>query len=157
MGEAETCFSSLAVELRMLNAKVRVGGGTVGKGGFGALEGREVGVMSIIAIENDDFGILTEEDGFGVEIGGEVGVGETSWDKIGEGGDGDGQAIEDVVFKRGSGSGDDSVSGFSLPGITKEFVEKSGFDGVVRSENGRGLASGEENLVDIMGNGSFAS
>lgn len=43
VGEAEASFSSLAVELGVFNAKVGIGRDAVGEGGFGAMEGGEVG------------------------------------------------------------------------------------------------------------------
>ena len=156
VGEAKVGFSSLAVELGVLNAKVRIGRDAVGEGGFGAVEGGEVGIVGVIAVQNDDGGVLAEEDGLGAEEGGEIGVSETGGDKIGEGGDGDGEVVENVVLKGGSGGGDDGIGGLGLPGFAEELVEKGGFDGVVGSENGGGLAGGQEDFVDVVGDGGFA-
>ena len=156
VGEAKVGFSSLAVELGVFDAKVGIGRDAVGEGGFGAVEGGEVGIVGIVAVQNDDFGILAEEDGFGAEIGSEVGVGEAGGDEVGESGDGDGEIVEHIVFERGGGGGDDSVGGFGLPSIAEEFLEEAGLDGVVGGENSGGLAGGEEDFVDIVGDGRFA-
>lgn len=68
----------------------------------------------------------------------------------------DRKTVEDVVFERISGSGDDDVRSTSFPSFGDELVESAGFDFCVRSENGDVLAGGTEDFVDEMGDGALS-
>ena len=57
----------------------------------------------------------------------------------------------------GGGSSNDCISRFSFPSIIEEFMKDGGLDVVVGSEDGNGLISGAEDLMDEMCDSGFAS
>lgn len=156
VAKAEIGFGAFAIELRELDAHVGIGGGAIGEGlGLAAKTG-EVGVVSIVTIEHDDFGVHTEELGLGGEISAHLGVVLSGGDEIGESGSIDRQTIENFGAKSGGRSGNDGVSNFGFPGVVKKLVKHGGFNHMVGSENGSWLAGGTQDFVNIVGNGGLA-
>lgn len=68
----------------------------------------------------------------------------------------DGKAVENIVFERFGGGGDDDVGRASFPGFAQEVVESGEFNRAVRGEDGDMLAGGAKNFVDEVSDGGFA-
>lgn len=154
--EGEICLGAFFVELGGVDAEGGGASAAVGEGVFGAREAGEGGEISIVFIEHDDPWRHLEEGGLG---GGELlwrGGGEAGGEKICECGDLDGEPVEDVVFERLRGSGDDAEIRAGFPGVGEELVQNGKLERGVGGEDGDVLAGGAENLMHKMGDGGLA-
>lgn len=106
----------------MIDAEVGVGRSAIGDGFGPAAEIGEIGVVRIIAIQDDDFGIHLEQGGFGIKIGINVGVIKARRHKIGEGGDVNWEAEESAAAEGRSWGCNNSISRLGFPGVVEKFV-----------------------------------
>lgn len=63
----------------------------------------------------------------------------------------DGEAIEDIVFKRIGGGGYDAIIRAGLPSFGEEFMKDGGFNRGVGSEDGDVLTGGAKDFVNEVG------
>ena len=68
----------------------------------------------------------------------------------------DGEAVEDVVFKRVGRGGYDAIIRSGLPSFGEEFMKDRGFYRGVGGEDGNVLASGAEDFVNEVGDSGLS-
>ena len=64
--KTEASFATFAIKFGIINPKISVGGCAISQGFVFATEFGKVGVVRVIAVQDDDFRIHFEEVGFGV-------------------------------------------------------------------------------------------
>ena len=102
-------FGAFFIELGAVDTEGGCASCAVGEGVGLANETREVWVVYVVFVEDDDFWVHGKERGF---VGGEAGCGgsvERGGDKVRQSGSVHGETVEDVVLERIGGSGDDDV------------------------------------------------
>ena len=149
-------LSSLFVKFGAVDAESGRASGAVGQGVGVADKAREVGEVGVVFVEDDDVWVHLEKGGFGSGVFLWRHSVERGREKIGHGCDVNGEAVEDVVFKRLGRGGNDDVGRAGFPGFGEEFVEDGGLDRGVGSEDSDVLAGGAKNLVNEVCNNAFA-
>ena len=149
-------FDAFFVEFGAVDANIGRMFGTISESFFGARELRKVGIIGIVLVKDDDFGVHFEKNRFVVGVFVSRRVAEGGGNKVGESGNMNGKTVKNVGFEGGGGSGNDGIRRASFPGIAEKLVKNGGFDRFFRGKNGNVFAGNVENLMDKMSYSGFA-
>lgn len=149
-------FDAFFVEFGAVDANISRMIRAISEGFFGARELRKVGIIDIVLVEDDDFGVHFEKNRFVVGVFVSRRVAEGGGNKVGEGGNVNGKTVKNVGFKRSGWGGNDGIRRASFPGIAEKLMKNGGFDRFFRGKNSNVLAGDVENLMDKMSYSGFA-